>query len=133
MRNKQELKSEIIGANNQHLASKVANQSLLVGLILGSLVFGIAFFLAPFLLQLLGAKKEVIELGVGYLKIVFGSIIASGVMIIGNWLFIFGLGILPTLGLTGAAWATFVARGIGVPLALERFAFKGGQLIILKL
>ncbi|AGB42006.1 putative efflux protein, MATE family [Halobacteroides halobius DSM 5150] len=190
------LVARYVGAKDYSLASKVVNQSILIGLLLGGLIFGVGFFLASVSLKLLGAKPEVLNLGVDYLKIILSSVIPAALMIIGNsvlraggdtkspmivtgviniinivgnYLLIFGIGVLPKLGLIGAGVATLVARSVGVgiviwrlvnnqfgielnykqilkfdfkvlkqilrigiPSAFERFAFKGGQLVIMR-
>ncbi len=88
----------------------------------------------------LGGAPEVVELGTSYLNVIFlGSLFTmfnfgvSGVLLgvgrtrvslvlllavnalnIGlNYLFIFGAGPVPAMGIVGAAWGTFVSRGLG--------------------
>ena len=190
------LVSRYIGAKDYKSASKVANQSLLIGFVLSTVILIIGVIFAKDFLNLLGAEPEVLKVGPGYLKWIFASLLPSGLMIIGgniirgcgdtkfpmiatavmnginillNWLLIFGVFFFPKLGVMGAGLATFLARlagvtiilsvivikdlgvnlklkhifsfdkitltkifKIGIPSGLERLAFKGGQLVVIR-
>ena len=190
------LVSRYIGAKDYKSATKVANQSLLIGFVLSTAILIIGITFAEQFLQLLGAEPEVLAVGTGYLKLIFASLLPSGLMIIGgnivrgcgdtkfpmiataimniiniflNWLLIFGIAFFPKLGILGAGIATLFARlmgviiilavikikdlgvklnlkhifsfdkitlnkifKIGIPSGLERLAFKGGQLVVVR-
>lgn len=138
--------SRAIGAKDKAKADNVAMQSLIMGFI-GSVIFAvIGYFLSPWLLEVLGAKPEVVVLGTGYLRITFIGVIvmfygflisailqgagdaatpmvilviATLLNIILDPILIFGIGIFPKLGVNGAAWATVITRAIGSIIALE--------------
>jgi len=138
--------SRAVGEKNRTKADNIAMQTAILGLI-GSLVFGaIGYFSSPWMLKLLGASPEVIQIGTGYLQITFAGIMAlvymfsiaavlqgagdatTPMIILGvstilnivlDPLLIFGIGFFPRLGVNGAAWATVISRGIGALIALE--------------
>lgn len=129
-----------IGARRTEEADNVAMQSLYMA-ILGSIPVTIAgFFLAEPILQLLGARGEVLSLGISYLRIIsLGSItmflpfiissalrgagdvytpmkilgFATTLNIILDPIFIFGLLGLPRWGVAGSALATVLSQGVG--------------------
>lgn len=137
--------ARFIGANDTEQANNVAMQSLILGGVIFVLlaVFGTIF--AEPLLRLIGAKQEVLKLSVTYLRIIFvGSItmlvlfqggailrgagdavtpmkilILSTVLnLILDPLLIFGIWIFPRLEVSGAAYATVLARGVGMLIVL---------------
>ncbi|MFC1568230.1 MATE family efflux transporter [Candidatus Margulisiibacteriota bacterium] len=131
-----------IGEKDQAKADNVAMQSLILGFV-GSVIFAvIGYYLSPWLLNVLGAAPDVVQLGTGYLRITFIGVIvmfygflisailqgagdaatpmlllagATILNIILDPIMIFWLG----WGVNGAAWATVIARGIGSVVALE--------------
>ena len=135
-----------VGEKDRPKADNISMQSLILGFI-GSIVFAlIGYLLSPWLLRVLGAEAEVVQLGTGYLQITFIGVIAMFYMflisavlqgagdaatpmlvlagstvlnIILDPLFIFGFAFIPALGVNGAAWATVLSRGIGSLVALE--------------
>jgi len=142
-----------IGEKNASGASVAAVQAILLGI--GSSVViavpGVIF--APDLLRLMGGSPELVEFGTGYTRVLFGGCatimllflinavlrgagdaalamralwIANGCNIVLDACLIFGLGPFPELGLTGAAVATTLGRGIGVAYQLwVLFAGRG--------
>ena len=133
--------SRRIGNKDPHGAAQVTGQALWVGiaLSLGIGVFGILF--ARDLLVLMGASDGVVAQGTGFTTVLLGGSfsiiylfllnaafrgagdatvalrslwIANGVNIVLDPCFIFGLGPFPEMGVTGAAVATTIGRGVGV-------------------
>jgi putative MATE family efflux protein len=147
-----------IGEKDENGAAIAAVQAVFLGLI-ASLAMGIPFFIfAPKLLALMGASPEIISTGVNYSRIALGG---SGVVLmlfLNNAIFrgagdaaiamrllwvsnilnlildpclIFGLGPFPKMGVTGAAFATFTGRGIGVLYQFYRLGKGTERLCIL--
>jgi len=137
--------SRRIGAKDPHGAAQVTGQAIWVGVFLsiGIGIFGVMF--ARDLLVIMGASDGVIEQGTGFTTVLLGgsfSIIylfllnaafrgagdatvalrslwlANGINIVLDPCFIFGLGPFPEMGVTGAAVATTIGRGIGVAYQL---------------
>jgi putative MATE family efflux protein len=138
-----------IGEKDPARASQAAGQIVVLGLALASglgLVLG-AF--APQILRLMGAEDTVVALGAPYARIMLGgnatvfmiflinaifrgagdAVLAMRTLWLANALnivldpcFIFGWGPFPELGVTGAAVATNVGRGVGVLYQLWHLA-----------
>jgi putative MATE family efflux protein len=135
-----------IGEKDRSKADNVAMQSLILGFI-GSVFFAIVgYYLSPWLLEVLGARPDVVQLGTGYLRITFIGVIvmfygflisailqgagdaatpmvilaiATLINIVLDPIMIFGLAFIPKLGVNGAAWATVISRAIGSVIALD--------------
>ncbi len=146
-----------IGEKNPEAASAAAWQAILAGLAI-SIPFAIAGILfAPDMLRLMGASEEVVEYGATYVAILFGSnitilllflinaifrgagdaVLAMRALAIANLLnialdplFIFGLGPIPAMGITGAAIATALSRATGVAYQLVVLFRGSGRLTI---
>lgn len=139
------LVSQYYGAGDHEMVAKVVNNSFSVTLILGAIltIFGIAF--SDLILRLMGTPEAIFEMATGYLKItiagflltILGFLIPSilrgigdtitpmifvgiGVVINGilDPLLIIGVGPFPKLGLNGAAYASIIAQGLGLILAV---------------
>jgi len=137
--------SRYYGAQNYARAKHVALQSILSGVVGGAGVTMIGFAFGPLLLYLFGVTDEVHSLGSIYIRILFlGSIpialqflsaaifqavgdaaTAFWIMLLSVFfnigldpLLIFGIGPFPRLEVAGAAWATTIARTIGMSFAL---------------
>ncbi|MEJ2583091.1 MAG: MATE family efflux transporter, partial [Acidobacteriota bacterium] len=134
-----------IGEKDTAGAGVAAAQSLLLGLCLTATVAVPGVVFADDLLRLMGGTSELINSGHGYTRVLFGGSatimllfllnavfrgagdaaiamrvlwIANAVNIILDPCLIFGLGPFPEFGVTGAAVATTVGRGIGVVIQL---------------
>ena len=130
-----------VGGKNIEGANLVAGQTVLIGLFVAFLVavFGIIF--AADILELMGGSAEVVKQGTSYTSIMlagsftilylflFNAIfrgagdaniamrslwLANGINIVLDPLLIYGVWIFPEMGVTGAAVATNIGRGVGV-------------------
>ena len=133
-----------VGAKDQEGASVAAVQVLLLGIAASALI-GVAALFAPQLLRIMGASEAVIAGGVGYTALMLGGNATVTLLFILNaafrgagdpaismrslWLanalnivlvplFVYGVGPIPEMGVTGAAVATNIGRGIGVAYVL---------------
>jgi putative MATE family efflux protein len=141
-----------IGEKDPDRAARSAVQVIVLGVVLSIPIGALGALFAPRLLDWMGAAPEVIEQGHGYTAIMLGGNATILFLFLGNaifrgagdaaiamrvlWLanglnivlgpcFIFGLGPLPELGVTGASIATNLGRGTGVVYLLYRL-WRGG-------
>lgn len=132
-----------IGAGDGGKAQRIVIQAVILACIAGAILGLITFIFARPFLELMGASPEVLADGVTYFRIVatpaplialmftLGSVLRGAgdtrtpmkvgltvnlVHIVLDYLFIFGLHGIPGAGIAGAAWATVLARLIGVAL-----------------
>lgn len=147
-----------VGEKDPKAASESAAHVIYLGIAV-SVIIGIAgVIFADDLLWLLGGTPEVVELGTPFMQIMLGSnaviiflfllnavfrgagdaAIAMRVLIVANCInivldpmFIFGFLFIPEMGVTGAAVATVIGRGIGVIYAVWSLFFrKGGRISV---
>jgi putative MATE family efflux protein len=139
------------GAADEAEARRVAFQSVILVAVLSAAVALAGYFFARPFLSILGAKEEVLDAAVTYLRILaVGSFslfhiqigkavleavgdartpmrvmfVSAGANIILDPLLIFGFGWLPALGVAGAALAMLLARLIGIVLLLRALLSK---------
>jgi putative MATE family efflux protein len=130
-----------IGEKDPEAAARATAQGLWLGVALALAIGALGAFFAPSLLGLMGAEPEVIRNGSNFTRVMLGGNVtvfllflinsvfrgagdaaqAMRVLWLGNALnivlgplFIFGVGPFPKLGVTGAAVATTLGRGIAV-------------------
>jgi putative MATE family efflux protein len=141
--------SRRIGEKQPELAAQSAGQIVLLGVLVSSGI-GIVFGgFAPEILRLMGADEAVVGQGEGFTRVMLGgnatvfliflinavfrgagdAVIAMRTLILANTLnilldpcLIFGWWIFPEMGVTGAAVATNIGRGVGVIYQLWHLA-----------
>jgi putative MATE family efflux protein len=146
-----------IGEKHPVLAAEAAGQVLQLGVGFSAALGVVLGFLAPDILRWMGADAATIAVGGRFTRIMLGgnatvfliflinavfrgagdAVIAMRTLWLANALnillgpcFIFGLGPLPELGVTGAAIATNLGRGIGVVYQLWHLTRKGSRVRI---
>jgi putative MATE family efflux protein len=137
--------SRRIGEEKPEAAAKAAAQSMMIAISIALLIGLAGLIYAPQILRLMGGTDEVVASGVNYTRLMLGSNIVIMLLFLLNgifrgagdaaiamrslWIaniinialdpiFIFGLGPVPAFGVTGAAIATTIGRGIGVAYQL---------------
>lgn len=144
-----------VGEGDNAAASLAAGQTITLSIAV-AVVLGIAgAFAAEPLLRLLGATESVREIGTRYCQIMLGGSISVVLIFVFNavfrgagdavtamrslWLanfanivlgpiFIFGVGPIPAMGVTGAAVATTLGRSLGVVYQLWRLMRRSSRL-----
>ena len=130
-----------IGEKKDRKAAQTSSQAILAGTIISICIAIPGVIYAPKILGLMHAEQEVIRIGTGFARIMLGGNLVIMLLFINNAIFrsagapalsmrvllvanainiildpclIFGLGPFPEMGVTGAAVATNIGRGIGV-------------------
>jgi putative MATE family efflux protein len=130
-----------IGEKDDEGAAQAAAQSVALGLIVSVTVGLIGWAYAEPLMRAMGATPSMIESSLGYTQVMFAGNatvtllflinaifrgagdpavamrmlwVSNGINIVLDPIFIFGLGPIPAMGVTGAAIATNIGRGIAV-------------------
>lgn len=133
--------SRRMGAQQRERAASATGQAIWIGAVLSLLIGVSGVVYAGDMLRLMGATDSVIETGTGFAAVLLGGSasilylfllnaafrgagdaavalrslwLANGLNIILDPCLIFGLGPFPEMGVTGAAVATTIGRGIGV-------------------
>ena len=144
------LVARFIGAKKYEKVENVAMQSLIIGTILSIIMAAGGLVFARQILQVLGAKSLILQLGSDYLKIILngglvmvylflvntifcasGDVLTPTLIMIGatvlnvilDPLMIFGIG-FPQMGVAGAALATVISRGLASLVGLY-ILFRG--------
>jgi putative MATE family efflux protein len=142
-----------IGEKDPEGAAHAATHVIYLGLIVSAIMAVIGVVAAPYIFRALGAEPQVIEIGLPFMRIMYGTnivivflfllnaifrgagdaaiamrvlMLANGLNIVLGPLLIFGVGPFPELGVTGAATATVIGRGSGVLLAAYSLFFRRG-------
>lgn len=151
--------ARLCGAGDREGAGKVAAQALILCLFFAIVMTPIGLISAEGMLFLLGAEQEVIGLGLDYMRVFFLGVIfflgnfmintviqgagdtrtplliqivANIVNIVANYLFIFGVGIFPNLGVMGAAVGSVLSRFTGMSIGLY-VLFSGRYALTIRL
>ncbi len=142
-----------IGEKDPEGAARTAVQALALGAFVAAGLGVTGALLAPHLLALMGAPREVIAIGSGFTRVMLGGNATVLLLFLVNAVFrgagdaaismrvlwlanainillgpclIFGLGPFPRLGVIGAAIATNIGRGTGVLFAVSQL-IRGGR------
>lgn len=146
--------SRRVGEGDEEGAANTAVQALALGTLVSFVIAAVAIPLAPRLLALMGGSEAVIAQGASYLRVMFGGsfvilllflgnavfrgagdgaiamralMIANGLNLILVPCFVRGLLFFPELGVTGAACATTLARGLGALYTLSHLFTGQGR------
>ncbi len=144
-----------VGEKNNDAASRAGMQSMLIALTLTIAISIPGFIFSAELLQWMGAEPAAIEAGQSYTRVIMGGSLVIMLLFLLNGIFrgagdammamkslwlansfniilcpllIRGLGPIPAFGITGAAMATTIGRGIGVGYQLYHL-FNGKRLV----
>lgn len=144
-----------VGEKNPDAAAKAGMQSMLVALFITIILSIAGFIFAADILLVMGAEPETVAQGTNYTRIIMGGSLVIMLLFLINGIFrgagdammamkslwlanicniilcpllIRGFGPVPAMGLTGAALATTIGRGMGVLYQLYHL-FNGKRLI----
>lgn len=145
------------GAKDADGAARAAVQAVIIGVVLAALVGVAGALTGPRLLTAMGASPAVVAIGSRYARTMLGGSVTVVLLFLINaafrgagdaaismrtlWLanainialgpvLVFGLGPAPRLGVTGAAIATTIGRGIGVLYLLRALRRGTGRLAV---
>ena len=146
-----------IGEKTPERAAGTATQALLLSVGIASVIGLVGALLGPQLLTTMGGTPQLVATGGGFTRVMIGgsatvfllfvcnsvfrsagdAAIAMRTLWLANFLnivlgpcFIFGLGPFPRMGVTGAAVATTIGRGIGVLYQLLQLMRRDGKIVI---
>jgi putative MATE family efflux protein len=144
-----------VGEKDLEGASRAAGQTILLACLIAVVIGVLGWLAGDSVLAAMGASPSVREIGAGYARIMLGGSITVVLLFVFNavfrgagdavtamhslWLanfanivlgpiFIFGIGPVPAMGVTGAAIATTLGRGLGVCYQLWRLVHPNGRL-----
>jgi len=148
--------AQFTGAKRPEMVSRVAAQSILATFFVSVAISLVGIGLGPSLLRLVGADAEIFALGVPYMQVFFAlcifmifnfmfnamlqgagdmktplviMVLINIIHVFFNYVFIYGVGPFPQMGVTGAALGTMTSRFVGTAIGLGvlfsgRFAVK---------
>jgi putative MATE family efflux protein len=146
-----------IGEKDREGAARAAAQAIWITLFVSVVIGAVGIMFAPDLLRLMGASESVRATGTGYTRMLMGGSgtvvmlwlinavfrgagnatiamrtlwLANGINILLAPILIFGPGPLPAMGVTGAAVATTIGRGIGVLYQLTQLRRSDGRVVL---
>jgi putative MATE family efflux protein len=146
-----------IGEKDPTGAARAGTQAIWLGIMVSAIIGITGVIFAPDLLRLMGASESVRATGVGYTRTLLGGSgtvlllwlvnavfrgagdatiamrtlwLANGINILLAPVLIFGPGPLPAMGVTGAAVATTIGRGIGVLYQITQLRRRDGRIVI---
>ncbi len=148
-----------VGEKDANGAARAAVQALIVGAVASAVLGLVGAIFAPELLTLMGAAPDVLATGTTFTRVMLGGSgtafllfvvnsafrgagdaavsmrvlwLANGLNIVLGPMLIFGIGPFPELGVTGAAVATTIGRGVGLLFALRILVRGAGHLRVLR-
>jgi putative MATE family efflux protein len=148
--------AQFTGAKRPKMVSRVAAQSIVVMLLASLAVSVVGILLSPVMLWLVGAGPELVSLATPYMLVFFAlslfmifnfmfnamlqgagdmrtplviMVVINVIHVVFNYIFIYGAGPFPQLGVMGAALGTMTSRFVGTLIGLGvlysgRFAVK---------
>lgn len=146
-----------IGAGDRLTAERAATQTLVITVLLAVLVAGFGFHFAREIILLMGAGPDVVRAGTGFMQLVSLSLIFSTIgmsvtavlrgagdtktpmwvnaltnvlVIIGDYVFIYGHLGFQAMGAVGAGWATLLARVFSAAIFLYLIISRRSALTI---
>jgi putative MATE family efflux protein len=146
-----------IGEKNPEGAARAAVQAIAMGVLVAIPIALVGGFFGPDLLRLMGASPDVVATGGGFTRVMFSGNFVILLLFLINAIFrgagdaaiamrslwianicnmildpllIFGVGPFPRLGVTGAAFATTLGRGVGVLYQFHRLSTAGKRFTI---
>lgn len=144
-----------VGEKNYERAANAAFQAILIAIVIGIVLGIFGYIYSADILSLMGGDESLIKEGVGYTQVMYGAnvsivliflingifrgagnasiamkslLLANGLNIILDPIFIFGWGFVPAYGVEGAAIATTIGRSCGVVYQVF-YLFNGKSLI----
>ena len=144
-----------MGEGNPQAAARTAYQAIVLAVIVSIPLAVAGAIFAPDLLRLMGASERVVDIGTTYCRVALGSNatilllflinavfrgagdavaamralgLANLLNIVLDPLLIFGLGVIPEMGVTGAAVATAIGRAVGVGYQISVLVRGTGRL-----